>query len=144
VTFRCQACQLQWTITLASLHRAASNWAFAMHEADCEPESVQPYDAVAQSTKFAADRAATGKSSITRQATLARNLFKSARSAVFALGLHHAEHSDSTGGADEITTEFEAHSKKQNPGEETIAIASNSLDASSAILLQPPRALARA
>ena len=68
VTFRCQTCHLQWMMTLASLHRAASTCAAGLREAG-KPDDprVRRYDFIAQGTKFAAENAAARKSTITRQ-----------------------------------------------------------------------------
>ena len=69
VTFRCQACYLQWTITWASLHRAASTFAAAFREAGVPADDgrVKQCDFIANGTKFAVEREATRKSTITRQ-----------------------------------------------------------------------------
>ena len=69
VTFRCKACDLQWTITWASLHRAASTFAAAFREAGVATDDVRvkQYDFVANGTKFAVEREAKRKSTITRQ-----------------------------------------------------------------------------
>ena len=63
VTFRCQACHLQWTITLASLHRAASTFAAGYREAgvDVDDVRVKQVDFIAQGTKFAVEREAARK-----------------------------------------------------------------------------------
>jgi hypothetical protein len=69
VTFRCKACYLQWTITRASLHRAASTFAAAFREAGVPADDgrVKQCDFIASWTKFAVDREAARKSTITRQ-----------------------------------------------------------------------------
>ena len=69
VTFRCKACYLQWTITCASLHRAASTFAAAFREAGVPADDgrVRQCHFIANGTKFAVEREATRKSTITRQ-----------------------------------------------------------------------------
>ena len=69
VTFRCQACHLQWTITLASLHHAASTFAAGFREAGVADDDfrVKQCDFIARGTKFAIEREAARKSTITRQ-----------------------------------------------------------------------------
>ena len=69
VTFRCEACYLQWTITWASLHRAASTFAAAFREAGVAADDVRvkQCDFIANGTKFAVEREAKRKSTITRQ-----------------------------------------------------------------------------
>lgn len=54
VTFRCQACRLQWPITLASLYRAASTFAAGFREAsvDVDDVRVKQVDFIAQGTKL--------------------------------------------------------------------------------------------
>ena len=69
VTFRCKTCDLRWTITWASLHRAASTFAAALREAGVATDDVRvkQYDFVANGTKFAVEREAKRKSTFTRQ-----------------------------------------------------------------------------
>jgi hypothetical protein len=65
VTFRCNVCRLQWTITWANIHRAAS--AVIDYRRSARKKPIWDYEAIAQGTKFAAEREIKRKSSITRQ-----------------------------------------------------------------------------
>ena len=71
VTFRCKACHLQWTITLAAMHRAASTFAAGFREAGVADDDfrVKQCDFIARGTKFAVKQEAKRKSTITRQRT---------------------------------------------------------------------------
>jgi hypothetical protein len=80
VTFRCKACYLRWTITWASLHGAASTFAAGFREAGVAADDVRvkQFDFIANGTKFAVERQATRKSTITRQKN--RRVIQTARS----------------------------------------------------------------
>jgi hypothetical protein len=80
VTFRCKACYLRWTITWASLHGASSTFAAGFREAGVAADDVRvkQFDFIANGTKFAVERQATRKSTITRQKN--RRVIETARS----------------------------------------------------------------
>ena len=65
VTFRCQVCALQWTVTLANLHRSA-----VARLARGIPDPLgEIYQLAADQTKFAAENAANRSAAINRQTT---------------------------------------------------------------------------
>jgi hypothetical protein len=66
ITFRCERCKLQWTITLAKLHKAIAAFVPVLKEAGAT-EAVEVYENFARITKFAAEREAKRKSAINRQ-----------------------------------------------------------------------------
>jgi hypothetical protein len=62
VTFRCNRCKLQWTITLANLHRCAAAKAITPGESE-----MPWYQFIADETAFAVECEAKRKSTISRQ-----------------------------------------------------------------------------
>ena len=78
ITFRCKACYLQWTITWASLASCCiDTFAAGFREAGVAADDVRvkQFDFIANGTKFAVEREATRKSTITRQKEQARDSF---------------------------------------------------------------------
>ena len=65
VTFRCERCKLQWTITLANMHRTFAEVARCLKEAGATKEA-EVYNWWANDFKFAVEREQTRKSSIQR------------------------------------------------------------------------------
>jgi hypothetical protein len=62
VTFRCERCRLQWTITLANLHKVCAAKAITPGERDIKPDRFTPlYSYVAQGTKGATVREKRGR-----------------------------------------------------------------------------------
>ena len=64
VTFRCQRCSLQWTVTLATLHRVAEA---RLKKGIKDPRLEEAYGFLEVITRFAADNAVQRKSLITHQ-----------------------------------------------------------------------------
>jgi hypothetical protein len=63
ITFRCQHCELQWTVTLANLHKAAQSKIESISD-----ETLKCfYDYVIAGTQFAAEREAERKNAIKKQ-----------------------------------------------------------------------------
>jgi hypothetical protein len=66
VTFRCQKCSAQWTMTLVVLHRIATT---SIAKGIADPTLKFFCELVVEETQFAVDDASTRASSITRQKT---------------------------------------------------------------------------
>src|SRR5262249_5695772 len=71
ITFRCNHCSLQWTVTLANLHRAAKRKAAHLENSDPNNRITAVIAAasaiVARGTAFAAEHEAARRTSIKRQ-----------------------------------------------------------------------------
>ena len=65
VTFRCQYCTLQWTMTFVTLHRAAKIWSDNLR-AKGKLDRVHLFDCLAETLKAYAERDLKRKSSIQR------------------------------------------------------------------------------
>src|SRR5262249_50065655 len=61
ITFRCNQCSLQWTVTLANLHRVAKK------KAEQGGKDSMVFSALADATAFAAERATSRQNAIQRQ-----------------------------------------------------------------------------
>jgi hypothetical protein len=64
VTFRCQKCSLQWTVTFANLHRVAEA---RLKKGMSKPSYEAAYDFLESITRLAAGNATARKSIVTRQ-----------------------------------------------------------------------------
>ena len=64
VTFRCQKCSLQWTVTFANLHRVAEA---RLKKGMSKPSYEAAYDFLESITRLAAENATARKSIVTRQ-----------------------------------------------------------------------------
>jgi|SRR5882724_304089 len=65
ITFRCERCKLQWTITLANMHKAFAAFVPVLKEGGAT-EAAEIYENFARITKFAVEREQARKSSIQR------------------------------------------------------------------------------
>jgi formaldehyde-activating enzyme involved in methanogenesis len=65
VTFRCERCKLQWTITLANMHKTLTEVVAVLKEGGATDEA-EVYENFARITKFAVEREQARKSSIQR------------------------------------------------------------------------------
>jgi hypothetical protein len=65
ITFKCKVCGLQWMITLANMHRALA--AIAQARRDCGKKEDYGISSIAAATKFATEREAKRRNTITRQ-----------------------------------------------------------------------------